>query len=68
MNLTVAGIPLPDDATYETLAGWLASTIRRLPTLGDSCVVDGWVITVTGMDGRRVDRLTARRAGEAGDD
>lgn len=62
------GVPVPDDPTYETVGGWLACALRRLPTLGDRCAIDGWVITVTGMDGRRVDRLTARRAGEGSDE
>ena len=55
------GIPVPDGA-YETLAGYVSARLRRLPEAGDSIELDGWTITVTSLDGLRVDRVSASRA------
>ena len=54
------GVPLPDDPSYDTIGGWFAARLGRLPTLGDRAEADGWTLTVTRMDGRRVDQVTAR--------
>jgi CBS domain containing-hemolysin-like protein len=42
---------------YETAAGYVMATLGALPALSDSVSVDGWTLTVTQMDGRRVARL-----------
>ena len=60
------GIPVPDGA-YETLAGYVSARLRRLPDAGDSVQLDGWTITVTSLDGLRVDRVSASRARGAAD-
>ncbi|MQA80367.1 MAG: DUF21 domain-containing protein [Streptosporangiales bacterium] len=50
----------PPRGTYDTVAGLVLAAVGRLPTVGDSVEVDGWGLTVTGMDGRRIDRLQVR--------
>ncbi|MGC4942424.1 hemolysin family protein [Kribbella sp. DT2] len=50
------GVELPD-GPYETVAGFLAAQLGRVPTVGDEGAVDGYNITVTEMDGRRVARV-----------
>lgn len=51
------GVPIPDDDAYDTIAGYLADRLDRLPEEGDEIAVDDWTMTVTRMDGRRVDRV-----------
>jgi CBS domain containing-hemolysin-like protein len=54
------GLPLQDDPAYDTIGGWFAARLGRLPGLGDRAEVGDWGLTVTRMDGRRVDQVTAR--------
>jgi CBS domain containing-hemolysin-like protein len=51
------GIGIPDDDAYDTIAGYLADRLDRLPREGDEVAVDDWTMTVTRMDGLRVDRV-----------
>ena len=50
------GVELPD-GPYETVAGFLAAQLGRVPSVGDEGAVDGYKITVMEMDGRRVSRV-----------
>ena len=50
------GVRLPD-GPYETVAGYITSCLGRLPRTGDACPVDGHVLSVVEMDGRRIDRV-----------
>jgi putative hemolysin len=54
------GVELPD-GPYETVAGFLAAQLGRVPSVGDEGSVDGYNITVTEMDGRRVARVRVHR-------
>ncbi len=54
------GVELPD-GPYETVAGFLAAQLGRVPEVGDEGSVDGYNITVTEMDGRRVARVRVHR-------
>ncbi|MGH3739137.1 MAG: hemolysin family protein [Micromonosporaceae bacterium] len=42
------------DGPYETVGGYLMARLGRIPRVGDETPVDGWRLTVTSMDGRRV--------------
>jgi CBS domain containing-hemolysin-like protein len=48
---------VPDGPTYETMGGFVMSSLGRVPVVGDVVTVPGWHITVAAMVGRRVDRL-----------
>jgi CBS domain containing-hemolysin-like protein len=48
---------VPDGSTYETMGGFVMSSLGRVPVVGDVVAVPGWRIIVAGMAGRRVDRL-----------
>jgi len=50
------GLRLPE-GPYETVAGYITSRLGRLPTVGDECRVDGHLLSVVGMDSRRIDRV-----------
>ncbi|MGH3507626.1 MAG: hemolysin family protein [Nocardioidaceae bacterium] len=50
------GLELPD-GPYETVAGYLIQQLGRLPTVGDTATFDGFTLTVTELDGRRIARV-----------
>jgi len=58
------GVPLPE-GPYETVAGWMASALGHLPTVGESVDADGHRLTVTELDGRRVARVRLTRTAAA---
>jgi CBS domain containing-hemolysin-like protein len=78
----LTGIQLPDHEDYDTIAGLVMRTLGRVPEIGD--VAEVWVVdrsdpaedrrqlavlTVTHMDGLRIDRVALRvLTGEGGDD
>lgn len=63
------GVEVPHDEGYDTIAGYMADTLDRLPDLGDELEVDGWSMRVVRMDGLRVDRIKLTpRARDAGDE
>lgn len=52
---------LPDEGDYHTLAGLLLHLFRRLPREGEGISHGGWWFEVVDMDGRRIDKVLARR-------
>jgi CBS domain containing-hemolysin-like protein len=48
---------------YDTLAGLVLELLGRLPEPGDTVDVGGWALTVSRMDGRRIDRIEVRPPG-----
>jgi len=54
-------LPIPGDATFHTLAGFMLHNLKRMPKVGDWVVVGGWRLEVVDMDGRRIDRVLAHR-------
>lgn len=52
-----AGVRVPEDGAYETVAGFVMAELGRLPVVGDEVPVDGGMLRVELLDGRRVDRL-----------
>ncbi|MCS5715093.1 hemolysin family protein [Herbiconiux sp. CPCC 205716] len=52
-----AGIAVPEDGPYETVAGYVMSVLGRLPEVGDTVALPDGVLRVERLDGRRVDRL-----------
>jgi putative hemolysin len=54
------GVELPD-GPYETVAGFLAAQLGKVPAVGDEGAVEGHKLTVTEMDGRRVARVRLHR-------
>ncbi|MFE9422199.1 hemolysin family protein [Kitasatospora sp. NPDC006697] len=63
------GVTLPE-GPYETVAGYVVAELGTLPAVGDSVrTEDGLLLTVAGLDGRRIDRIrvSAPPAGSPGD-
>lgn len=59
------GITLPSDHSYATLAGFLLSYTQELPRTGTIVNALGWEFEIVDLDGRRIDRVIARREGAA---
>ena len=54
------GLELPD-GPYETVAGFVAARLGKVPAVGDEVEIGGRKVTVTEMDGRRVARVRVSR-------
>jgi CBS domain containing-hemolysin-like protein len=52
-----AGIRVPADGPYETVAGYVMSELGRLPIVGDTVELSDGSLRVMRLDGRRIDRL-----------
>jgi putative hemolysin len=57
------GVELPD-GPYETVAGFVAAQLGRVPSVADEATIDGYKLIVTEMDGRRVARVRLHRVRE----
>jgi magnesium and cobalt exporter, CNNM family len=56
---------LPASRQYQTVAGFLLSKFGRIPKAGDRIEVEGWRFEIVDLDGRRIDKILATKAGEA---
>jgi len=59
------GIKLPEDRTYDTVAGLVIDVLRSMPETGDRADAYGWRFEVVDMDGRRIDKVLVSRIGAA---
>lgn len=50
-------LTVPDEAAYETVGGYVMSKLGRIAAVGDTVSVGGGTLSVTRMDGRRIDRI-----------
>lgn len=65
----IPGLSVPDEAAYETVGGYVMSKLGRIGAVGDTVPVGGGTLSVTRMDGRRIDRICfrpSRQGAEAG--
>ncbi len=51
------GIRVPEGDVYDTIGGFLMSTLERIPAVGDTVDLEDGMLQVQRMDGRRVDRV-----------
>jgi CBS domain containing-hemolysin-like protein len=58
------GFVLPE-GDYETVAGLVLERLGRIPDIGDEVEVDGWRLTVTRMERRRIADLRLTRTASA---
>ncbi len=52
-----AGVAVPADGPYETVAGFIMSELGRLPIIGDTVALPKGELRVERLDGRRIDRI-----------
>jgi putative hemolysin len=55
------GIQLPDRRTYHTVAGFVVEHLQHLPLTGETVEALGWQFEVVDLDGRRIDKVLARK-------
>ncbi|MET4143317.1 hemolysin family protein [Arthrobacter sp. UYCo732] len=53
----IPGLTVPDEAAYETVGGYVMSELGRIAVVGDTVPVGGGILSVTRMDGRRIERI-----------
>jgi CBS domain containing-hemolysin-like protein len=51
------GLQIPEDENYDTAAGFVIAELGRIPTVGDEIALEGGLLRVERLDGRRIDRL-----------
>lgn len=51
------GVVVPDGGEYDTIGGFLADRLDRIPEVGDEVLLPGGVLRVERVDGTRVERL-----------
>jgi magnesium and cobalt exporter, CNNM family len=56
------GITLPASRSYQTVAGFLLHEFGAIPGVGDKIEAEGWEFEIVDLDGRRIDKVLARRA------
>nr|WP_299643852.1 hemolysin family protein [Devosia sp.] len=55
------GVPVPKDARYETVAGFVLAELNHLPVVGETFERGKWRFEVLDLDGRRVDKILVTR-------
>lgn len=50
-----------ENEAADTLSGYIAAEIGRMPVSGDRLLAEGWILTVEQVVGRRIRRVSARR-------
>jgi putative hemolysin len=58
----LTGIPLPEDRSYHTVAGFVLDALGALPSTGECFDAHGWRFEVLDLDGRRIDKVLVTRA------
>jgi CBS domain containing-hemolysin-like protein len=52
-------VKIPDEE-YDTIGGYVFGVLGHVPEVGESVPIDGWVLSVEVLDGRRIQQLRAR--------
>jgi putative hemolysin len=55
------GVKLPENRSFETVAGLVLDGFMRFPALGEKVEKLGWRFEVVDLDGRRLDKVLASR-------
>ncbi|GIV97327.1 MAG: hypothetical protein KatS3mg057_1984 [Herpetosiphonaceae bacterium] len=53
-------VPEEERREYTTLAGLMLARLGRIPQVGDSVILEHWVLEVVDMDGRRIDKILVK--------
>ncbi|WP_055049732.1 hemolysin family protein [Devosia sp. A16] len=55
------GVPVPKDAKFETVAGYVLAELNHLPAVGETFERGHWRFEVLDLDGRRIDKILVTR-------
>jgi putative hemolysin len=61
-------ILLPESPEYETLGGFLMTTLQKIPKAGDMVVVEGMKLTILEMLGKRIAKVKLEKLPEPSDE
>ena len=61
-RLDIEELPQEDRGRYNTLAGLLMAVSGELPAVGERIECARWQFEVTGLEGKRIDKVLARTA------
>jgi putative hemolysin len=64
-RLGIDTLPQEDRGRYNTLAGLLMAVSGELPSVGESIECESWQFEVKSLEGKRIDKVVARRVGQA---
>jgi putative hemolysin len=64
-RLDIDTLPQEDRGRYNTLAGLLMAVSGELPSVGESIECESWQFEVKSLEGKRIDKVVARRVGQA---
>lgn len=54
-------VAVPQERSYHTAAGFVLNELGHLPAVGESFDSQGWRFEIVDLDGRRIDKILARR-------
>ena len=57
-------VELKEDRDFETVAGLILDEVGHLPDVGQRIDLQGWILEVVDMDGRRIDKLLVQKMRE----
>ncbi len=57
-------LSLPEARQYETVAGLVIGELHHLPETGEAVETLGWRFEAVDIDGRRIDKVLARRVSD----
>jgi len=57
-------IEIPESTEYETLSGFLLTTLQKIPKVGDVLESDGKKITISEMVGQRISKIKLEKLPE----
>jgi hypothetical protein len=66
-TLRAPQVHLPEPRNDETVARLVINVLQHLPEIGEAVETLGWRFEVIDVDGRRVDKVLARRSGDERD-
>ena len=55
------GIELPENRSYETVAGFVLAGLQHIPKIGEHVAISGWRLEVVDLNSRRIDKVLASR-------
>ncbi len=65
-HLGVVRLPREEEGNYQTLNGLIMLLLDKIPRTADQVEVEGWLLEIVDMDGRRIDKVLATRLTPAG--
>ncbi len=59
--LGISKLPEEDSKRYQTLNGLIMMLLGKIPQTADKVEVDDWLLEIVDMDGKRIDKVLAKR-------